>query len=108
MTYVLSGIRPLFCSNSMYQERLKKRMLLAEQNRLHASSSMIFASAAQNMPAGRNSDEIILLSGMERQSTEIIPCFVPLQNIQRSTPATPRCSTDELEAISSLVGLGVK
>ena len=93
----------------MYQERLKKRMLLAEQNRMLASSSMIFASAAQNMPAGRNSDEIILLSGnVERQSTEILPCFVPLQNIQRSTPATPRCSTDELEAISSLVGLGVK
>jgi hypothetical protein len=44
---------------------------------------------------------------MSNPSTEILRCVVPVQNILKSTPATPRCSTDELEAINTLVGMKV-
>jgi hypothetical protein len=107
-TMRFAGLRPLFCPADVYRERKKR----AEQTFLSTTTPPIFAVNANFPSTVNNSDEIILLSGnttsmMSNPSTEILRCVVPVQNILKSTPATPRCSTDELEAINTLVGMKV-
>jgi hypothetical protein len=97
-----AGCKPLFCSEAMYLERQRKKMLLAEQNSVFSSAAQLMSSFGST----NNSDEIVLLSGnttvnASNQSNELVRCFVPVQNMLKSNPPTPQCSMDDIRVIAS-------